>query len=195
MSDLKQIVAKNITTLRKMSHMTQAELAEKINYTDKAVSKWERGESLPDIEILKTMADHFGVSLDYLVQEEHREAEKPSRQHARVINNRIIISCLAVSGVWLVATILFFFMNMRGLVETWKLFAGAVPASFVVLLVFNAIWGKKLLGHIILSFLVWTMLAFAYVMALSSNLLFIFCIGVPLQVMIILWSKIRGKQS
>lgn len=195
MSDLKQTIAKNITLLRKQSRMTQAELAEKINYTDKAVSKWERGESLPDIEVLKEIADDFGVSLDYLVREEHAKTEKPAQQRARVINNRIVISCLAVSCLWLVITILFFFMNMRGLVDTWKLFAGAVPASFVILLVFNAIWGKKLFNHIILSFLVWTMLAFAYVMALQSNLLFIFCIGVPLQVMIILWSRIRGKQS
>ena len=195
MSDLRQTIAGNITALRKENRMTQAELAEKINYTDKAVSKWERGESLPDIEILKTIADHFGVSLDYLVQEEHREAEKPVQQHKRVINNRIIISCLAVSGVWLVVTILFFFMNMRGRFDTWKLYAGAVPASFVVLLVFNAIWGKKLFNHIILSFLVWTMLSFAYVMALQNNLLFIFCIGIPLQVMIVLWSRIRGRQS
>jgi Predicted transcriptional regulators len=195
MSDLKQIIARNIATLRKESRMTQVELAEKTNYTDKAVSKWERGESLPDIEVIKTIADQFGVTLDYLVQEEHKEADKPARQHARITNNRIVITCMAVSGVWLVAAILFFFMNMRGFVETWKLFAGAVPASFVILLIFNAIWGKKLFNHIILSFLVWTMLAFAYAMALGSNLVFIFCIGVPLQVLIILWSRIRGKQG
>ncbi len=195
MSDLKAAIAKNITTLRKEKRMTQAEFAEKINYTDKAVSKWERGESLPDIEVLKSVADLFGVSLDYLVQEEHKETEKPAHQAARVINNRIVISCLAVSCLWLVITILFFFMNMLGLADTWKLFAGAVPASFVVLLIFNAIWGKKLFNHIILSFLVWTMLAFAYVMALQSNLLLIFCIGIPLQVMIVLWSKIKGKHA
>ena len=45
MDDIKNIVAKNITELRLLNNMTQMELAEKINYSDKTVSKWERGVS------------------------------------------------------------------------------------------------------------------------------------------------------
>ena len=75
MEDLKSIVARNIIALRRKHDMTQLELAEKLNYTDKAVSKWERGESLPDIVILKTIADLFGVTLDYLVTLEHDDRE------------------------------------------------------------------------------------------------------------------------
>ena len=68
MVDLKPIIAKNITALRQSHKMTQIELAEKLNYSDKAVSKWERGESIPDVTVLKTIADLFGVSLDYLLE-------------------------------------------------------------------------------------------------------------------------------
>jgi transcriptional regulator with XRE-family HTH domain len=75
MSDLKTIIARNIIELRRKNNMTQLELAEKLNYTDKAVSKWERGESLPDIAVLKTIADMFGVGLDYLVSEDHSGTE------------------------------------------------------------------------------------------------------------------------
>ena len=85
MDDLKRIIAKNITDLRKAADMTQAQLAEKLNYSDKAVSKWERGDAIPNIVTLKEVADLFAVTVDYLITEEHtaereikREFTKPS---------------------------------------------------------------------------------------------------------------------
>lgn len=71
MEDLKRIIADNIAELRKAVPLTQAELAEKLNYSDKAVSKWERGESIPDVIVLKQIAGIFGVSVDYLLEEVH----------------------------------------------------------------------------------------------------------------------------
>ena len=78
MNDLREIVAKNICELRREANMTQLMLAEKLNYSDKAVSKWERGESVPDVFMLKTIADLFGVTVDYLLTDDHREAKKRS---------------------------------------------------------------------------------------------------------------------
>ena len=52
MDNLNYIVSKNLSDLRKRNGLTQAELAEKLNYSDKAVSKWEKGESLPGVEVL-----------------------------------------------------------------------------------------------------------------------------------------------
>ena len=63
MSDIKSIVAKNISELRQKRSMTQLELAEQLNYSDKAVSKWERGDSLPDISVLCDIAALFSVPL------------------------------------------------------------------------------------------------------------------------------------
>ena len=57
MEDLKLIIAKNIVMLRRRDGMTQFELAQRLNYSDKAVSKWERGESVPDIAVLKALTD------------------------------------------------------------------------------------------------------------------------------------------
>ena len=62
MNELKNIIASNITYLRKQKKLTQAELAQELNYSDKAVSKWERGESVPDIETLKNIAEMFEVT-------------------------------------------------------------------------------------------------------------------------------------
>ena len=63
MEDIKSIVAENIASLRQAHGMTQLELAEKLNYSDKTISKWERAESSPDISVLAEMAALFGVPL------------------------------------------------------------------------------------------------------------------------------------
>ena len=75
MNDIKSVVAKNIVELRQAKGMTQLELGEKLNYSDKAVSKWEHGDSMPDISVLVEMADMFGVTIDYLVRQEHKPHE------------------------------------------------------------------------------------------------------------------------
>ena len=99
MEEIKQIAAKNIAALRIESKMTQLELAEKLNYSDKAVSKWERGESIPDVITLKAIADMFGVTVDYLITE-HSENEKlPVNRHTR--NNHIMIALISVAAVWI----------------------------------------------------------------------------------------------
>ena len=74
MNDIKDIFAKNLSELRQASGMTQLELGERLNYSDKTVSKWERGESIPDAGMLKQIADVFGVSVDYLLEEDHEKA-------------------------------------------------------------------------------------------------------------------------
>ena len=79
MSDIKSVVAKNIAELRQANGMTQLELAEKLNYSDKAVSKWERGDSMPDISVLVEIADLFHVSLDYLIHEDHTAAQAEAK--------------------------------------------------------------------------------------------------------------------
>lgn len=193
MEDMKQTIADNITDLRKGMHLTQAELAEKMGYTDKAISKWERAESIPDIVTLKEFADLSGVTLDYLIQKEHVENRPALSKQAR--SNRVVISLLAAAAVWLIATLLYVYLKIFGVPDVWKVFAGAVPVTMIVLLVFNSIWGRIKWNYLIISILVWSSLAFAYFMLMQYNLFLIFLIGVPIQVMIILWSRIRTYKA
>lgn len=65
--ELKQRIGANIARLRKKNGMTQAELAERINYSDKAVSKWERAESMPDVLTLIQLAEQFGTDMNELL--------------------------------------------------------------------------------------------------------------------------------
>ena len=108
MSDVKSIIAKNITELRLLNNMTQLDLAEKLNYSDKTISKWERAESSPDISVLVEIADLFGITLDELVRGEITESNTPSENAAPkkknpATYNRRAISYIAESTVWFVA--------------------------------------------------------------------------------------------
>lgn len=78
MQNLKPIIAKNISNLRQQNNMTQGDLASRLNYSDKAVSKWERAESIPDVAVLKEIADLFSVTLDYLVTEDNERNVEPN---------------------------------------------------------------------------------------------------------------------
>ena len=66
---MKKTISNNMLIYRKRAGLTQAELAEKINYSDKAVSKWERGDGVPDVAVLCEMAEIFGVTLNDMVSE------------------------------------------------------------------------------------------------------------------------------
>lgn len=193
MTELKEIIAKNIAELRKNKQMTQLELAEKLNYSDKAISKWERGESIPDIIVLKQIADLFEVSVDYLLKEEHKKTNKIIGIIKR--KNRILISLLAITPVWIIATILFFSFWITGeyLVYYWLLFVYAIPVSCVVAIVFNSMWGKNKFNFLIVSVLVWSILLSLYLGLKQYNLWMIFILGIPAEIVIILWSKIRKE--
>ncbi len=199
MKELNDIIAANISELRKSSGMTQNELAEKLNYSDKAVSKWERGESVPDVSVLKAIADNFSVTVDYLLTREHKaylEEKKENRKRKK--GNRIIITLISVVAVWLVAV--FIFLNfdsfLKGLDGTWLVFVYAVPVSCIVTLVFNSIWGKRLFNFIFLSLILWTLITCIYLTVLvagGGNIWLLFVLGVPGQIIILLWSRLRLK--
>ena len=70
MENLNLTIGKKLLYLRKKNKLTQAELAEKLNYSDKAISKWEKGESLPPVEVFYNISKFYGVSLDYIIGDE-----------------------------------------------------------------------------------------------------------------------------
>ena len=102
MEDLKPIIAKNITVLRQNAKMTQFDLAEKLNYSDKAISKWERAESIPDVSVLKSIADLFGVTVDYLLQDGHTDIPKAVDDVSVLRHrNRMVITALVFGHILL----------------------------------------------------------------------------------------------
>ena len=199
MSNIREAIAGNITELRLGANMTQSRLADILNYSDKAVSKWERGEAVPDIAVLKQIADYFGVSVDYLLTKDHDGVEIPSDKYSLVKRkNHLIVSSLAVSLVWLFAMLMFVVLALIPLRAPWTLFIAALPASAVVALVFNSIWGIRRLNFLIVSVLVWTLILtlhiFFYVY-LHQNLWMLYLVGIPGQIIVFLASGIKFKKN
>lgn len=191
MKPLNDIIAENLTALRKANSLTQIELAEKLNYSDKSVSKWERGETVPSVEVLTELARLYSVTLDYMVCEHADETVKYEHETKVSYNNKIIVTLLAILVVWLLAITVYLYVNMIYKLNLWIFYIWAVPVSTIVGLVFNCIWGKARDRFVIMSILVWTLLASFYLQFLQYNLWGIFVLGVPLQIAIILWSKIK----
>ncbi|MBQ7714902.1 MAG: helix-turn-helix transcriptional regulator [Clostridia bacterium] len=197
MEELKNIIASNISSLRKKNRMTQADLAEKLCYSDKAISKWERGESIPDVIVLKQVADMFSVSVDYLL-EEHAENEPiPAASEAQTKRNKLLISAVSSGSVWLIATVVFVLlsiMNVRLSVGNWMIFVYAIPVFLIVLLVFNSLWGNRTVGAVIVSALMWSILLCICLSLRSFNAWLLLVIGIPAQIIVILSFAIGRKK-
>jgi transcriptional regulator with XRE-family HTH domain len=191
-TEIRQNISVNISAMRNSAGLTQAQFAEKLNYTDKAISKWERGESVPDIAVLWQIADMFGVTVDWLISDHGESESTPDAEAVRAgQRNRLLISLLSSVGVWFIATIVFIVMQSLGAEHVWMPFMWAVPATCIDLLVFNAIWGKYKLNFLFISLIIWTIIGATYITIANWSLWYIFLFGAPLQVATIFWSQIK----
>lgn len=194
MKDLKIIIADNLMNLRKANKLTQLELAEKLNYSDKAISKWERGESLPDIIMLKSLADMYAVSVDYLMTEhtleDARSIKKPSK-----LNNKLIVTLLSCLAVWACATIIYVNVYIVKDYNFWMIWLWAIPVSSILLIVFSGIWGNKKQILWSITALLWSTLTCSYLQFLEYNIWTIYLLGIPLQLAIILCGNIHKNKK
>ena len=186
MNDIKSIVAKNISELRQSNNMTQLELAEKINYSDKAISKWERAESSPDISVLVDIAAVFGVTVDYLVKADHTETPVKESEVTKHQYNRKPIAYIAESGAWLVAIVAFIITTLivKGMTFQFLYFVYALPIVLIVKLVFNSIWFNPRNNYYIISVMMWSILAAVHITCLyfGLNVALIYLLGVAGQI-------------
>lgn len=192
--DIRTTIAGNITELRRSAGLTQIAFAEKLNYSDKAVSKWERGESIPDIVVLKQIADLFGVTVDYLLKKEHTEEEKETVRPVKK-RNHLLISLGSICSVWLLATLIFIVLSFLPIhiAGKWQVFVHTVPVSAILIIIFNAIWGKKSLTWLTVSFLEWSLLFSGYTFFASFNPWLIFILGAPMTIVTILFCSLKKK--
>ncbi|MBP3706038.1 MAG: helix-turn-helix domain-containing protein [Clostridia bacterium] len=180
---LRENFAHNLSVFRRQSGMTQLELAEKLNYSDKSVSKWERAEGIPDLFVVSSIAELFGVTVNDMIND--KEFKKPL-----LFRNKIMTTLLSVGIVWLVATVIFFFFRIisDNIFKEWLIFIYALPISAVVLVVFTSIWWSKLSRFFSISLLVWTIPLSIFLTFLGvPNMYFIFVIAAVVQILAIFW--------
>lgn len=191
METIRKALAANLAELRKSENLTQAEFAARLNYSDKAVSKWERGDSLPDVVMLKTIADMYHLRVDDLLTENGiQEARDPERRDEQR-TQKVLVIALWVSIVWIVAALVFFYSQYTAGKMLWMAFVWAVPVSFLVIVWFIFRWGEKKMMCAFSSGLVWSILISFYFQYLKYNFWMIFFVGIPVQIALIIGAKIR----
>ena len=181
----RKTVAKNIAQYRKAHHDTQLDLATKLNYSDKSVSKWERGESLPDVYILSQIAELYGVSVSALIGEIQPPRESKPHYH-------MFILLLSLALTMAVATLLFsMFMICKVDYPAWMFFVYALPVCSIICIVFTSLWWGILWQGVSVSALIWTLGLSLYLSFELENVSLIFLVCAALQVLTLLWEGFR----
>ena len=199
MKDIKNIVANNLSELRQKNNLTQLQLAEKLNYSDKTISKWERAESIPDVTILVQIAEYFDVTLDYLVSEEHGEVASIEEEVVEDKYNRKAIAYVCESAGLIIAAIAFIITTLIIGKVTFQFlyFIYALPIVMIVKLVFNTVWFNPRNNYYIISLLMWALLAAIHITFwyFGVNVALVYLIGIAGEIVIILWSFIKKPQK
>ncbi len=205
---LKKQIGANIVSYRKSRGMTQAVLAEKLNYSDKAVSKWERGESVPDVLTLVQLAELFDVKVNDLLVDPNALPENTGavervmgkaveRTLKRKADKRIILGLTTVL-VWFVALLLFVVISSLDIPSSWVAFVYAVPANAIVLLSLRSAWKDFRWNQALISAIVWGGLVSVYVTLLvffRIHIWKLFLLGIPGQVAVLLWFRLYRKAA
>ncbi|HPD88549.1 MAG TPA: helix-turn-helix transcriptional regulator [Oscillospiraceae bacterium] len=188
MDELKTVIASNIIRLRTAAGMTQAELGEKLNYSDKSVSKWERAEAVPDIYVMKQMSDIFGVTIDSMTGE--KDTVTPQNAQPFLPYRRSMITTLSVAGIWTVALLLFILFWILGELH-WIIFVYAVPVSLVTVLVLNSVWYEGRYNMYIVLFLVLSLIGTVYLTFLRYNWWQLLLLAIPAALIVFLSFRIK----
>ena len=192
--NLKEQIGKNISEYRKLANLSQIEFAEKLNYSDKAVSKWERGESLPDIIVLKQIADLFGITVNDLLS--YKDIKKKKLDLRKLMQNKKLVHLLSVALVWFIATIFFVALRIVNVINeyNWLIFIYAIPVSSIVSIVFFTKWKNLVMLSISESVLVWS-LCLSFCLSINyDKIWYLFIMAIPLQLLIILWNRYLSKK-
>ena len=196
-----ELLAKNLAYYRKASGLTQLELADKFNYSDKSVSKWERGEGFPDIFVLKSLADFYGIIVDDFYQSEHK-AVKVSQNKKR---KQTYLKLLSIGINWLVTVLTFFLLSTllsrfapNAPFEPWLTFIYGTLTTGIILLVWEFIYHNRFLRMIATSIIIWTAalsLFLTFLVVMKTPLPLLFIVAIPLEVLEIIWYLFRRNRK
>jgi transcriptional regulator with XRE-family HTH domain len=195
-TEINHKIAQNLAYYRKRAGLTQAELAEKINYSDKSISKWEQGNGIPDVYILLELSKLYQISLNDLVGEPAPEMKRKAQPSKGL---KWLIILLSSGIVWLCATCIFVCLHLAypGGGAWWLAFLYAVLVNAILILVYACIWHYRFVNFLCVSTIIWTAITCLFLTiksAVDSQLAGLWCIyliGIPLQVLEILWAFFR----
>jgi transcriptional regulator with XRE-family HTH domain len=194
--EMRLALASNLIKLRTHAGITQAELGEKLNYSDKTISKWERADALPDVLVLKQISDLFHVSIDDLLKTSDKW-EKPQDQESKSFLYKYSITAItmvSIASIWTLAVLVFVILWILGRVE-WTIFAYAVPVSLITYLVLHSIWRGGKHNVYIVGALVISIIGAIYIALLQYQLWQLFLVVIPAEVVVFLSFRIKRTKN
>ena len=191
MKDVRPIIAKNLGILRNARGITQADLAQKLNYSNKAISRWEQGDTLPDVNVLFELCEFYGITMNDLTSEDCTPQEAIKRAKD-TLAYRIWTYIMVGAFLLLSATVIFVYTLSIQEVVFWQIFVMILPISCVAISLLGRGYFSHTVQLILSSTTIWTAIASIYCYFISYNFWTIFLIGIPLQ--LILFLRYKQKQ-
>lgn len=189
--DLNTILSENLAYYRKLMGLTQIQLAEELNYSDKSISKWERGEGTPDVLVLKNLANFYGITVDDFFKEEKKDI---SQNISRLPRKKMYIAILSIALAWVVAAITFFSITLSVDWEyVWLVFLYAVVVSSILGVIWSSIYHSKRWQLVTISLLIWSSAISIHLTLLlltslnASDLPFIYIVAATIQILFVIW--------
>lgn len=193
MKPLNEIVAQNLVELRKKSGLTQQQLAENFSYSDKTVSKWELGYAIPSVEVLKSLADYYGVNVDYFLVEHQISAEVEKKNKSKVDNHGLVVG-LMDAVILLIVTMVFVWSILNSETEPfWQVFVWGASGCLLLTTVFIRRWWKNDKVSLLIcgSLFIWVLITAFYLQFLTQNVWYIYFIGIPMQLIAFILFKMK----
>ena len=197
MAEIKETVRENLVKLRKERKLTQIELAEKIGYSDKAISRWETGEVNPDIEVLDRLADLYGVDISVFFSRYNAKEYKAKTNKKNQLGRKIAVWLLMVVALWYVGIMLYIYSSTFKMSQSrsWLIFIWLIPITFLLCGLLNRKWGNSLFGIIFSSLTCWSLLTAIYLQYLAYNIYLLFISGLPIQIAIFLLYYMKNTKE
>lgn len=195
LNELRLVTASNIIKLRTGAGMTQAELGAKLNYSDKTISKWERGEAIPDAFVLTQMAELFDVTVDYILSSHDKwePVQKLEEEPEQGEASRWIIIAIAFIGVWTLALTAFVALWISGRI-IWRIFLVALPVSILTYLVLTCVFRRTRHLQYIIALFVLSIFVMMYALFPEANPWQLFLIAIPAEIIVFLSCNIKNPR-
>ncbi len=192
LEELKLITASNIIKLRTAAGLTQAELGHALNYSDKTISKWERGEAIPDAFVLMRMGEIFGVSVDYMLSS-HDSWQAPEKESEGIPSySADVIIAISVIGVWTAALTAFVILWLFDII-CWKIFIGTLPVAILTYMVLICVFKKRRYLQQVIALFVLSLFVTMYFFVPSSNPWQLFLLAIPAEIIVFLSCNIKRR--
>ncbi len=192
LAELKLVTASNIIKLRTEAGMTQAELGNALNYSDKTISKWERGEAIPDAYVLTQMSEMFGVSIDSILSESSTWKATQAPVSAEKNYKTGMIMAISILGIWTLALTVFVAMWLNDIIW-WETFVVALPIAVLTHLVLSCVFGKRKYLQYIIAFFVLSIFIALYFLIPGETPWQLFLIAIPAEIIVFLSCNISRK--